>query len=41
MEKGYTYKVIEKENTDSKYLENKKGELIGVGQKYTRERKSP
>lgn len=33
-------KVMEKEKTDAKYLENKK-ELIGLGQKYNRKIQSP
>lgn len=33
--------MITKEKTDSKYLENKKGELIGLGQKNNQEIESP
>lgn len=32
---------MEKEKTDAKYLENKKGEPIGLGQQYNREIQSP
>lgn len=34
-------KVTEKEKIDAKYLENKQGELIGLGQKDNREIESP